>query len=304
MPSVLARLPSGARVLVIRLRSLGDCVLTTPALQILRAARPDIRVAVVVEKRFSAVFEGDPNLAAILPPEAGAVRRWKPELTLNLHGGTRSALLTIASGARFRAGFRHFPFRVAYNVRIPTAQEILKVSRKVHTAEHLASAMFFLGAPRMEIPRAKLFQTVPPPEARGPYAVLHAFASAADKAWSADGFVRMARHLRAAGELEPVIIGAAADDFSAFREFQCAAGLPLPELKALVAGASVFAGNDSGPAHMAAAFGVPSVVLFGSSDPVIWAPWKTTSQVLRASPIDAIPLPEVIAALDRLRVPA
>ena len=43
-----------------------------------------------------------------------------------------------------------------YNVRIPRAQEILGVERTVHTAEHLASAMFYLGAPVGEIPRAKL----------------------------------------------------------------------------------------------------------------------------------------------------
>src|SRR5579884_524300 len=49
--STMPQLPWGARVAVIRLRSLGDCVLTTPALALLREARPDLRVAVVVEPR-------------------------------------------------------------------------------------------------------------------------------------------------------------------------------------------------------------------------------------------------------------
>ena len=47
-----------------------------------------------------------------------------------------------------------------------------------------------------------------------------------------------------------------------------------------MAGAQLFIGNDSGPAHIAAAFGVPVVVLFGPSDPVNWAPWRTEAQVL------------------------
>src|SRR6266568_8671966 len=153
---VLERLPSGARVAIVRLRSLGDCVLTTPALEILHLTRPDLEVAVVVEKRFAAVFEDNPSVSAILPPSLTPLRDWRPELCLNLHGGTRSAGLTIASGARFRAGFAHFRFARAYNVPIPRAQEILGVDRTVHTAEHLASAMFFLGARRMEIPRANL----------------------------------------------------------------------------------------------------------------------------------------------------
>ena len=130
---------------MIRLRSLGDCVLTTPALDILKRFRPDLRVAVMVEERFRAVFEGNPDIERILPPALGALRRWRPALCLNLHGGTRSAWIAALSGARFRAGFGHFRHRIAYNVRIPRAQEILGIERKVHTAEHLASAMFYLG---------------------------------------------------------------------------------------------------------------------------------------------------------------
>jgi lipopolysaccharide heptosyltransferase III len=154
--SVLACLPPGSRVAILRLRSLGDCVLTTPALGILKRFRPDLRVAVAVEDRFRAVFEDHPDIDGIVAAEVGAVRRFRPLLCLNLHGGTRSAWMTALSGARWRAGFGHFRHGFVYNVRIPRAQEILGVDRKVHTAEHLASAMFYLGAPRCEVGRAKL----------------------------------------------------------------------------------------------------------------------------------------------------
>src|SRR5271170_816391 len=91
MSGVLDRLPDRARVAVIRLRSLGDCVLSTPALEILKQARPDLRIAVLVENRFKPVFEGNPHIEALLPPSIPALRDWHPELCLNLHGGTRSA---------------------------------------------------------------------------------------------------------------------------------------------------------------------------------------------------------------------
>ena len=68
MAPVLERLPNRARVAVIRLRSLGDCVLTTPALDILKHGRPDLRVAVVVEDRFAPVFEGNDAVETQLPP--------------------------------------------------------------------------------------------------------------------------------------------------------------------------------------------------------------------------------------------
>ena len=167
MPSVLERLAPGSRVAVIRLRSLGDCVLTTPALELLKSARPDLAIAVVVEPRFAAVFDGNPAVAAILPPEYGAVARWRAALTINFHGGTRSQLLTLASLARVRAGFAHHRGAALYSVKIPRAQEILGVERTVHTAEHLASAMFYLGVRVGDVPRARLFAT--PAKAARPY---------------------------------------------------------------------------------------------------------------------------------------
>jgi ADP-heptose:LPS heptosyltransferase len=277
-------------------------VLSTPALAILKRCRPDLRLAVMVEDRFRAVFEGNPDLDEMLPPALGALRRWRPLLCLNLHGGGRSAWMTALSGARYRAGFAHFRYQPVYNVRIPRAQEILGVERKVHTAEHLASAVFYLGAPICDIPRAKLalggtdaFVCQP----GGAFAILHPFATTPGKTWPAAGFLAVAHHLTQSG-LEPVFIGAGGDDFSPFRAFRTISGAPLSEIKSLLAAASLYVGNDSGPAHMAAALGVPSVVVFGASDPAIWGPWRSVSEVVVAP----CGVAQVLDALARLRVPA
>src|ERR1700675_2804589 len=107
MESLLARLPSRARIAVIRLRSLGDCVLTTPALALLKAHRPDVRIGVVVEDRFAAVFEHNPDVDEILAPRASELFPFRPRLAINFHGGTRSMGLMLASAAPLRAGFGH-----------------------------------------------------------------------------------------------------------------------------------------------------------------------------------------------------
>jgi len=302
MATILEQIPARGRVLIVRLRSLGDCVLTTPAISLLKQSRPDLRIGVVVEERFRAVFEGKPDLDEIFAPAVAPVARFRPHLTVNFHGGTRSMALTAASAARFRAGFGHYRATGLYNVLIPRAQEILNVERTVHTAEHLASAMFHLGVSPGEIPRAKLFakRTANP----RPYAVLHPVASAPDKTWPATSFLRTAAHLVAQG-LEPIFIGAASDDLAAFSHYRTVAGAPLDEVKDLIASAILFAGNDSGPAHMAAAFGLPVAVVFGASDPEIWRPWKTESVVLMsAEGIAAVPPEQMIEAVDRLRVAA
>jgi heptosyltransferase III len=298
--TILERLPEGARVCVIRLRSLGDCVLTTPALGLVHQARPDLQIGVVVEERFSAIFEGNGALTKILPPTSKDVRRWGAELCVNLHGGTRSIWMTLASGAKWRAGFIHHKFTFAYNVKIGRAQEILGVRRTVHTAEHLASAFFALGAPITEIPRAQL-SAADSPIQHARYAVLHPFASSPEKAWPAERFSELARYLKL-WNIEPVFLASAADDAALFRGHRVFCG-SLAEVKALMSGAMLFVGNDSGPAHVAAAFGLPVVVLFGPSKPAIWGPWRTESEIIVAPDgIDRIPVARVIAALDRLRL--
>ena len=301
MRNVLERLEPSARVAIIRLRSLGDCVLTTPAISLLKHARPDLSIAVVVEPRFAPLFEGNPDIDRIMAPGAGEIAAWRPELAINLHGGATSAWLTLASRARWRAGFAHFRFRAIYNVRIGRAQEILGVDRTVHTAEHVASAMFFLGVPQSDIPRARLFAE-PRPRNR-PYAVLHPFASASDKTWPAANFLAVAASLDQQFGFEPVFIAGPGEDLSEFVSFTTVAGSSLAGVKSIIAGASLFVGNDSGPAHIAAAFGRPVVVLFGSSNADIWRPWRTESQVL-ASPegIHSVRVAEAIDAIERLLV--
>ena len=299
MDCVLDSLPRGSRVAILRLRSLGDCVLTTPALHILKRFRPDLRLAIFVEDRFREIFEGNPDLDRILPPDLPALRRFRPQLCLNLHGGTRSTWMTELSGARYRAGFSHFRQQFVYNVRIPRAQEILGVDRKVHTAEHLASAVFFLGAPAVEIPRAILVPSQPAAPLPVPTAIIHPLASAHEKTWPAENFLAVARHLEQSG-VEPIFVGAHSDDLGPFARYQTIQGAPFSQIKNLLAAASLFIGNDSGPAHMAAAFGLPCAVIFSASDPEIWSPWRTAGEVVLAPASTE----QVLDALHRLKAAA
>ncbi len=296
--TLLEQLPPGSRVAIIRLRSLGDCVLTTPALSLLKRTRPDLSVGISVEERFSSLFEGNGNVQRVLAPTWQAVRSWRPKLCVNLHGGTRSQWMTGLSGARWRAGFAHHNVTFAYNLKIRRAQRILGVNRTVHTAEHLASAFFALGVPLQPVPRAELFAV--PTTMQGRYAVLHPFASAPEKQWPSERFCEVARYLKL-WNVQPVFLAGPADDPSPFAAHQVSRG-SLSETKALISGAAVFIGNDSGPAHIAAAFAVPSLVLFGSSNPAIWGPWCTESEIIVAP--DGLPkvtVSRVIAALERLR---
>lgn len=302
---ILSRLAPGSRVAVIRLRSLGDCVLSTPAIELLKRHRPDLEIGVAVEDRFADVYSGNPAVSETLPTAAISVRAFAPQLCINLHGGGRSTRMTLLSKAKFRAGFDIFKPSWAYNTPIPTAQEILGITRRVHTAEHMAAAMFHLGVPISEVPRA----TVPAPEGRSPhapdapYVVFHPLASTPEKTWPAANFVELARFASRDLGLEPIVIGAAGDDLSPFvGVVRIVRGEPIAEVARLMRDASLFVGNDSGPAHLAAAFGVPEVVFFGPSDHEIWSPWRTESTVLKGEPIESITVDQARRAMLAYRV--
>ncbi len=299
--TVLEHLPQGARVAIIRLRSLGDCVLTTPAISILKTARPDLQLGLVAEPPFTAVFEGNPLINQLIAPSWQAVRRFGSNLCVNLHGGTRSQWMTALSGARWRAGFAHYKSTLPYNIRIPRAQKILGVNRTVHTAEHLASAFFAMGVDMAEIPRAQLFTDAKLPiDIQGRFAVLHPYASTSEKTWPSDRFCEVARYLQL-WNIKPIFLAGPTDDTSPFKAHTVYQG-SLSDVKALLSKAAVFIGNDSGPAHMAAAFGVPSIVLFSTTNPAIWGPWRTEQEVIVARDgLQTVTVSRVIAALERLR---
>ena len=298
--SILGQLSQGATVVVVRLRSLGDTVLTTPALQILRRARPDVQVAVVLDEPLVPLLEGSQDVDQIVPLIAGAklvaiqsVRRLQPELCLNLHGGSTSAWITASSGARWRAGYGHFSKTFVYNVKIPRAQEILGrvTDAPVHTAEHHASAMFHLGAERCEIPPARLHAKAAEQQ-REPYVVFHVAAAYETKRWSDERFLASARYVKERYGLAPVMIAGPGQDhlLAAYPDYEGLPALSIDAMKTLMSSASLFVGNDSGPAHVAAAFGVPSVVIFGSSNSAVWGPWGGKGAVAE-TPWDCKPCP-------------
>ena len=131
--SLLPDLPSGARILIIRLRSIGDIVLLTPAIRLLKEWRPDLRVMVVVEARFRELLEGNPDIEEVFSSGESqgwgkiasrlqalrGIRRRHAAVCLNLHGGPTSRWLVRASGAPWKVGFAHSRARSLYHVLVP-----------------------------------------------------------------------------------------------------------------------------------------------------------------------------------------
>jgi heptosyltransferase-3 len=303
--TLLPALPQGAEILIIRLRSLGDLVLETPAIAALHSWRPDLRISVLVEPRFAPVLEGNPAIGEIifsrgLGETALDLLRRKFPIVFNQHGGPRSAMLTGASGSPLRVGWAGYQYSFLYNVAVPDAKEFYGTPT-VHIVEHRISQFYFTGLPRGPIPRAQVFAqpdsiaTVARKLAEkgiaagAPYAVLQPGARSPGMRWPVAKYAEIARWLREKYGLASVVnLGARDAEIAAEvrREMQkwavvMDAQLNVRELVALIAGSRIFLGNDSGPAHLATALQRPSVVIFGVTDPVQWRPWQAEHRIVQ-----------------------
>src|SRR5262245_32187341 len=154
-------LPEGAHVFFIRLRNLGEAVLDTANLRALKRFRPDLKITTLVEAIYTDLYAADPDIEA-MPLWRGAkekrsslaarleafkeIRRRKFFAVINLHGGPASAQMTLASGARYRAGAAHFRNSYVYNLRIPPIEKVTG-RKQLHTVEYQFEQFRWLGLP-------------------------------------------------------------------------------------------------------------------------------------------------------------
>jgi len=296
--SLLPNLPRNANVLIVRLRSIGDVVLTLPALQALHDWRPDLRIHMLVEPLSAPLLEGHPAIAEVIVlrkfwETVRLLRRREFSIAFNMHGGPTSAFLTRLSGAPVRVCWAQRQFSSFYNVHVPIHFPVAG-RIEMHTAEHRLQQLLYTGLPEMPLPAAKVYVNTDAAELvrrklaeKGigpdqPFAVMRPGASQANKRWPTERFAAIAQWLREAHGIATVVNLGPGDEQIAAEVKQRFAGLgvimsdlELRGLVALLAGSSLFIGNDTGPTHIAAALEKKSVVIFGASDSKVWSPWKT-----------------------------
>ena len=302
-PLAPARWDWGAvrRVLVVRLRSIGDTVLATPALYALRRFLPDARIDVLLEDWVAPVLEGSVDVDEVIAVRRGSttierarlarqLRRRRYDVAYNLHGGTTATLLMRAAGARHRVGFASYRYRALLNHQAPPASDLWG-RRQTHSVEQQLALLGWTGVPVSDRPATRLTVGARAAERVGaklrganvddaaPLALVHPAAAFESKQWAAENFARVVESLHALG-LRAIAV-AAPNEKHVLNELARSTRAPLvtfadfslPEVVALAARAHLFVGNDSGVAHIAAAVGTPSVVVFGSSNVAHWRPW-------------------------------
>jgi lipopolysaccharide heptosyltransferase I len=283
------------RLLLVRLSALGDVAMGLHVLATVRARQPDARVGWLVEDRFAGLLQGHPQIDVlhvyarrrarvpwVLAELLKELRRERYDLALDLQGNLKSGFLARLAGAKRTMG-----------LDAPLAREgnrFFVTERVPPPAGHRLDAYLKLLDHAIG-PGGTAPATVPASGERHGALVLHPGVSrfGAFKRWPAASFAELADRLAARLEA-PVILTAGpgervdADDVRArmHRAATIAEPKGLRALADLLLGARLFVASDTGPAHIAAALGVPTITLFGPKDPAVMAPVGPRARAVRA----------------------
>ena len=137
---------SPRKILLLRLRRLGDIVLTTPAITLLKKSFPDASLTYLVEEPFRRLVEGNPHLDRVLTVPVKqktadllrlirSIRRERYDVLLDFHGGPRTSWITLLSAARLKVGYAIKTKGFLYDIRVPRSGE----SGPVHSVENHAN---------------------------------------------------------------------------------------------------------------------------------------------------------------------
>ena len=288
----------------------------TPALTVLKR-HPGTQVAVLLEAPFHEVLANHPHVDRMIAVPRGpsklvtrslairAARSFSPDITVDLHGGTTSALITALSGASVRLGYSGSRSRRFYNRSVPDSRQIWE-KESIHTVEHQLSPFKHLGfevdpIPPLQVPveNAALgeIRTLLSRRAVGEgFILIHPGAAFDTKRWEPARFAEVSELL--AEEGLPIVFTAGPGEESLLEHLgkttqapvHVLGPFPLDRFIALASLCRLYLGNDTGTTHIAAALGKPLVVIFGSSDSPVWSPWGTRHRLIR-SDLPCIPCP-------------
>lgn len=298
---------SSARYLLIQLKRIGDFILTAPAVQALRTARPDAEIVLLVPTQVTALAECVPGVDRIIPyrPGRANLETWGSalagewEAVLDFTGTDRSALVVQLSRAVHRLGYAKF---AGNRLRRMAYTHLSEASvRDLHTVDfHLALVHELLGqigehapdpATHPEPGPALVTATSLRESIRGrlaslgvgreaPYAIIHPGTAREEKFWLDERWAEVAAHLHERHGLQVLVTGSG-DGLERPHLDRLRGALRTPvvditgnctllEMAAIIAGSRLIVGVDSMAMHLAALLHRPQIALFGPTNPFHW----------------------------------
>lgn len=291
------------KILVIRPRFLGDLILATGLVEVLRRENPNREVWFLTEYPYSEALQNHPGVAGVLSFDASKknnptylwkffqdLRGKKFDAVLDLFCNPRTAQMAYWSGAPVRVGFEMRGRSWAYTVLAPPSSPAFASGRRPVTEAYLDQVRVLgfkadspyktsLGVTEEERAQVrKLFERaqIKPGEK---VVALSPGASWPAKRWPLERFIELGFWLRRDGVRPLYLFGPKEADM--VKEFEAHMDkdwllINQPNLRGLMAfieAADALVANDSGPMHVGPAVGTPTLGIFGPGEPEIWFPY-------------------------------
>ncbi|MBN1931457.1 MAG: putative lipopolysaccharide heptosyltransferase III [Desulfobacterales bacterium] len=300
------------KILIIKMRYIGDTVLMTPLVNAFKEGLPHAQVDVIVNQDTASVLSDHPFIDKILEFNyktaksnfayilefLRSIRKQHYDLVIDITGNDRAAFFTFMTGAKLRIGYdsKKFLRRKLFYTHVVQSK-----FGSVHTVDHHLSVAEFLKFPvkdrhpsiwisaeRLRHMQEKLYiEGLKPGEA---YAVIHPGARRWYKSWPSECFAKLADRIIQTYGIRLVLVGSAVDqnacasilDKMQETALNLAGRISLGELPALIAESVCLIGNDSAPIHIATAVKTPTVALFGPTKWECWYPRRKHDRVIAA----------------------
>ena len=222
---------SAPKILLVRLRRIGDIVMTTPAITALKQALPQASLTYVVEEPYVRLIEGNPDIAKTIriPPHQHVasfldlvrrLRRERFDIAVDFHGGPRASRITWLSGARLKVGYELKHKGLMYDIRVPRSRD----SPPVHSVENHLNLVRAAGVdiqepwPRLRLPPARPEETQRIEELWAGHGltgnkavVVHVGAGNPFRDWGAPNLTDLALRLAALPDVRVALVGSAED---------------------------------------------------------------------------------------------
>jgi heptosyltransferase-3 len=292
-------------ILIIKLRYIGDVLLATPTVRAIKAARPDVRVTMMVNRGTEEVLSGNQDLDEIVVLDKGSLaaqsrliaglRSRRFDTVIDLTDGDRSAFLSWVSGAPVRIGFNdENRWRGKYYTQVvqPVPGVQHRIDRDLDALKPLniqaGSKDLQLWLTPEEMNSADQLLDQLGVQRSQSMVILQPGARYWFKAWPPERFAELADLLTSQYSCQ-VLIGGSNQDFDLAQQIrQMAKSSPIvmagrttvKQFAAIAKKSALFVGSDSGAMHIASAVGTPVVALFGPSNPREWGPRGGPVEVL------------------------
>jgi heptosyltransferase-3 len=302
-------------ILVIKLRYLGDVVVSTPVFEALRHYYPKASITALVNEGTEAMLTDNPNVDRIFVLKRdknlfidlknqitliAEIRKFHFDISIELTNSDRGAAYSFLSGAKRRLGYR--PRTVKCLDRHLLFNDLVSLSKGKHMVDRYLQIIEHLGhTPLSKSPSLYWKQE---DEAscdailrhnnlslEDDFVVLHPILKAKYRAWRLEGYAKLCDYIYDTFGMPTVMVcGPSRDEVSFVDKIaeisKCSpinlgGNLSLKKLVALISHATLFIGIDSGPMHMAAAVNTPVAAIFGPQTKIAWGPYGGNHVVIQ-----------------------